>query len=285
MKKEWKIVCIDLKKMFKSPKIYLLLFFSFFFLRDYVNMNEIKALAEQMNLAVPPAVYPLILGEWSYRLFVFLMLIMLMADVPFQDDSVLYTIQRTGFQKWMNGKILSVFMISVVYQLLFFLLSILILLPDLGFANQWGDVFETVSYNHTQAFASTGNIWSMQEIMNNYTPVAAVLYTFLLSVLIGTMIGLFIFLVNGITKSQAGMVLVLIYGCADLFFDALSSFGYSVSIPLVMSWMDLSKLYAGTYQSGKLSIWTAFVVLLLINSALVYFLKKSVRFRVIKPIE
>lgn len=92
MREEWIIVRMDIKKMFREPKIYILFFFTAFFMADYVNINSLKDMAEQMNVAVSPFLYPLFNGEWSYRLFTIFVMIMLMSDVPFQDELGLYMV-------------------------------------------------------------------------------------------------------------------------------------------------------------------------------------------------
>ena len=51
MREEWIIVRMDIKKMFREPKIYILFFFTAFFMADYVNVNSLKDMAEQMNVA------------------------------------------------------------------------------------------------------------------------------------------------------------------------------------------------------------------------------------------
>ena len=132
MREEWIIVRMDIKKMFHEPKIYILFFFTAFFMADYVNVNSLKDMAEQMNVAVSPFLYPLFNGEWSYRLFTIFVMIMLMSDVPFQDELGLYMVQRMGTGKWMKGKICSIIAVAVIYQMFSAIISMLVLLPDLG---------------------------------------------------------------------------------------------------------------------------------------------------------
>lgn len=285
MREEWIIVRMDIKKMFHEPKIYILFFFTAFFMADYVNVNSLKDMAEQMNVAVSPFLYPLFNGEWSYRLFTIFVMIMLMSDVPFQDELGLYMVQRMGTGKWMKGKICSIIAVAVIYQAFSAIISMLVLLPDLGISVCWGDVLGMMAENHMQMWASTGNTGSARYIIDHYEAWQALIYTMLLSILISSLTGFFIFLINQVTKSQLGLVLALIYSCIDLLFGTLNDFGYPNHVPFVMSWMDLSCLYTNQYQTGKTSLYTAFIFLLAANVILIYILKKCAKYAVIQPVE
>lgn len=85
----------------------------------------------------------------------------------------------------------------------------------------------------------------MTYILEEFTPVLTTVMAFILAVMISIVIGLFIFFVNEVTKSSLGMILVLIASCADLLIENLNWFGYSIRIPLILSWMDLGKVSNG----------------------------------------
>lgn len=248
MKAICSISWMELRKLFKSVKLYMLIIIALFFLNDF--SGSIRSMAGEMGVAVAPFLYPLFLGTWSYRLFMFLLMVMLMSDVPFSDDSQLYLYVRAGRKEWLWGKILSIFLISVLFQVIFVLLTIVVILPKAGVHNEWGDVLNTMAAMNGQMI-SAGSAGGMQEIVTNYMPVQAMLMELLLTVLITFMIGLFIFLVNSITRTNAGMFLVLVIGCVDLVIDTLKSINVLTNVPLIMSWMDLSQISRGAYAEGK----------------------------------
>jgi hypothetical protein len=276
----WAVIRMDIKKYFKSLRLYLVLFFIFFFMNDYVT--NIKSMAESMELDVSPYIYPIFMAEWSYRLYILLTIIMFMADAPFRDAAQLYVVQRCGRRKWVNGKIGTIFFLSVIGQIFCWLISVLVLIPDLGISNEWGDVIKTKAFESSQAVAGTGDVSAVEYIVNTFSPVTATISSLILTILISSMTGMFIFLVNEVTKSQLGLVLALIVSVFDLFVDSLRWLGYSLPVPLVMTWMDLSQIYAGEYQAGKHSLFYALAVLAGINLVIVYLLRKSVKYRVIE---
>lgn len=278
MKTVFAISWMDLRKLFKSVKLYMVIIIALFFLNDFTG--SIRDMAEEMDVAVAPFLYPLFLGSWTYRLFMFLLIVIMMSDVPFSDDAQLYLYIRTEKREWLWGKILSIFLMSVIFQGVFLLLTVVVLLPDVGFHNEWGDVLNAVASMNGQMI-SAGNAGSMQDIVNNYTPVQALLTNLMLTVMVAFMIGLFIFLVNSITKSSAGMFLALIIGCVDLIVNTLKGIDVLTNIPLVMSWMDLSQISTGTYVEGKSDLTTVVFGILLICVIFIAILVEGMKKRAI----
>lgn len=264
------IMKMDIKRMFRAPKFYLLIFFTMYFLMEFTG--GLKSYAQALQLGVAPYVYPLFYGDYSSRLFALMVIVLLMSDAPYVDSSQKYTYIRTGDGKWFLGKCLYILGESMLYQLIFMLLSVLILLPEVGISTEWGDVLSALANNPEEITAYFGDT-SMADIVLEYSPWEAMLYTFVLSSMISVTIGLFIFLLNGVTHSALGTVLAMAACTGELFLVSVAAKGVKIPFPVIVSWMNLANVSAGENVSGKTPIGTLVMVLAaicVVMSVLIY---------------
>lgn len=270
---------MDIRRVFRSPKLYLLLCFSLYFLMDFAR--DIKNYARMSGLGVAPYIYPFFYGEWQFRMFAMLIIIALMSDAPYVDTSQKYTYIRTGDKKWLAGKILFIVAISFIYQLLFILLSVLVLLPVLGFSLEWGDILSALANTTQSVTVSIGGGDSLAYILANYQPLSAMFLTFFLSSFVSIVVGLFIFLINGITKGMTGTILAIVICMADLFVGLMRNYRIPFSFPLVISWMDLSSIYTNERVTGKMFLGTVVLTMIIISVVITGLLYIAIRKKVI----
>jgi len=273
------VMKMDIRRIFRSPKLYLLLCFSLYFLMDFAR--DIKSYARIAGLGVAPYIYSFFYGNWQFRMFAMLMIIVLMSDAPYVDSSQKYTYIRTGDRKWLAGKVLFIIVISFLYQMLVMLLSVLVLLPDLGFSLEWGDVLSALANTTQSVTVSIGGGDSLAYILANYEPVPAMFLTFFLSSSVSIVVGLFIFFINGITKGMMGTALALVICMADLFVGLMRSYRISFSFPLVVSWMDLSSVYINERVTGKIFLGTVIFIMAAAGIVMTGMLYIAVRKKVI----
>jgi hypothetical protein len=269
------IMKMDLKRIFRSPKLYLLMFFTLYFLMDFAR--DIKTYAGISGMGVTPYIYPFFYGNWMFRMFAMLVIIALMSDAPYVDSSQKYTYIRTGDGKWLAGKVLFITAVSFLYQFLFLVFSILVLVPDIGFSTEWGDILTTLANMTASVSVTIGDSTSLAYIQSRYSPAEAMVLTFVLASLVGIVVGLFIFLVNGLSRSMAGTMLALVICTADLFVGMMQNFGFHVSFPLVVSWMDISSIYTGEKVSGKMFLGNVFLTVAAVSAVFIGLLYLAVR--------
>lgn len=269
------VMKMDIKRTFRSPKLYLLLCFSLYFLLDF--SRDIKNYAKISNLGVAPYIYCFFYGSWMFRMFAMLVIIALMSDAPYVDNSQKYTYIRTGDKKWLMGKVLFIIAISFIYQFLLIVLSVLVLIPDMGLSLEWGDILSALANTTQSVSTSISGGDSLSYILANYQPLQAMFLTFFLSSFVSIVVGLFIFLVNGVTKGMAGIILALVFCLADAFFGMLHFYQIDFSFPLVISWMDLSSIYIDERITGKMFLGTVIFIMAAVSIVITGLLYLAVR--------
>lgn len=269
----------DTKIILKSPKIYILMIFSYFFIHDY--SKQFISIAQVEGISVSPYTYPLIVGDWRQRLFVLLIMIMLMSDVPFKHDATLFTLLRCDRKDWFLSKVLLIINTSVMYQLITVVISIVALIPYVGISLQWGDCINSIAGN-VAGMVSTGNAYAMLEIISNYNPLQAVVCAFVLATLINILIGMFMFFINEVTKSNLGIMITLIIALFDVFMGALKGVGFGLDVPDILSWMDLSQIYINGFDTEKHYLFSAVFILGCAILGLAVCIYKAIKHRIIE---
>lgn len=280
MKTEWKLAAADFLRCIKSIKFYMILFFCCYFFLDY--SVPYRQMAQGMGVGVTGYLYPLFLGEWSYRFFMVLMMVLAMADAPFRSSMDLYTVMRVGKKSWIRGKILYVILYSFFFQALAVLISALVLVPDLALSADWGSAVRSQTFQDNMGLGQTQGI---RYIVESFSPYKAMIYSYLLAVLFQIVTGMFILLVNEVAKSYAGTAAALVLACADLLVENLKQFGAGINVPVLSEWLDLSGIYTGEYQMGQRSFGYEGVVLAGIAVFLGVLLWRAVKYEVIQPVE
>ena len=271
------IMKMDIRRLIRSPKLYLLICFTLFFFIDYAR--DLKLYVEGMGIGIAPYIYTMFYGSWMTRIFSVMIIAALMSDAPYTDKCQKYTYIRSGNGRWLLGKILYVFSVSFLYQMVMFVVSVLALLPDISLTWEWGDALWNVAAQNSSAQISLGDAGSAWTIVQNYRPVVALLITFVLASLVSATIGMFVFLVNGITRTMLGTILALIISTADLFISVMNGAGIRIQFPLVTSWMDLSRIYVHAGQAGAQPFWEVVCIMLAFCVAAAVVLYQALRLK------
>lgn len=156
-------------------RIYVLFLLLLIFVHHYVRPFYDVSVRVERDL--PLAIFPFLTNGTMTQIIIMFGMLFLFCDAPFTDNSQLYTIIRSGKERWAVGQILYILSASALYLLVIALLSIFMLLPNVDFADKWGSIFSTLAQG-----GNLGNISLSipQRIVAQYTPVEAMVTSFLL---------------------------------------------------------------------------------------------------------
>ncbi len=263
------IVGMDLKKLFKSPKLYLVIFFSFYFLQEY-SQSYIEVI-KSSGLAVTPFFYPIFYGDWSNRLYILMLFVVLFSDAPYKGKETKFTVLRSGEGNWAISRVVYTIVLAVIYQLILYILSLLVFFPNVGFRNEWGFVIESVTGGFSADMTVKGDVMGLGDIVERYSPVSACEYNMGIAILVSVVIGLVILVLNGFFRNGTGTLIVIVLATADHFISMMNSAGVLNIAFLkenkyvhIMSWMDMSSLCV-TQETGKMLISNLAGILLVVS--------------------
>lgn len=206
---------LNLRKWPANPRIYVLALL----LIGYLNL-EIRPVADfagSVGVPATPWIFPYITIDRLTLMLVMLGVVLLFCDAPFIDEHQPYVLIRAGKRDWLWGQVLYIMLGSLCYFLFVAVVSALLLLPHLTFAGGWGKIWGTLAQTDAGSHLQLAVSYSLQA---NYTPLAAMAWSLLLSWLAGVFLGLLLFVLNMRLARELGAVVgaalaLLTYFCRD----------------------------------------------------------------------
>lgn len=238
----------------KNYKIYTIPVCMFIFmwnallpLREFIILAGVKA---------TPYLLPFLFNDKFLCSLMFAGILLFFIDAPFYDKQQLFVIIRTGVTKWILGQVLYILCISIFYMCFLVMMSILILVPHITFDTNWNQIWITLAV--TDAGYSLGIPFSVStSIIYNYTPIYAMLLTFLLGFLICTFYGFCVWLLNLYFGKIISLVIVL---ASIVLVTRIKYLPSWVMYFVPSAWVDLSNL--SQYASHRISITKAITILI-----------------------
>ena len=106
----------------------------------------------------------------------------LFVEAPFWSEDQIIVLVRVGRSGWFLGQIYYVLFASFVYLVGVLIISILVLAPNLQFANTWGSLWNTIAQTDA-AMEFNMNLTVPYYIISRYSPLEAMIVQFILGFL------------------------------------------------------------------------------------------------------
>lgn len=237
----------NFRKWTSNPRLIIILLL----LITFANIAEqgVRLFAQTTRICVSAGMFPFLMSDW-YQLFIIMLgLVMLFCDAPFLDDQQPYVVLRTGRRCWLVGQILYIFLGSAVYFFVVWLLSVLFLLPNVAFSAQWGKIIRTIVETNAAGQYQIPITFSKQ-IIQMFGPVQATGISFFMSWLVGSFLGLLMFVINMHTNRAVGALAA----SGVVLFEVVALNGgnslYTLRFFSPVSWASLDILdFTGTAQN------------------------------------
>lgn len=274
-------VRIDIMRILKSPKIYIVMIISAFFVHKSLKVYKIYAAAE--HLGVTPYTYPVYFSDWMNCVYILLAITVLMSDTPFRGNNELFLSLRMNKYRWIISKIIFIMVLSFSFQIFLIIVSIIIFFPYIGLNSGWGDVLHNCIYNSGTNELSLGDASSAARLIETYIPIKAVITEFLLLSLFGMALGLLVFLLNELFWRYSGVIVSLIIVCSDLLISNIRHFSNLKPgrIWEIVSWFNLgNQMYSSADSS--ISPWSVLSILAVSIFILIFLIILAAKRKLIK---
>lgn len=251
------VLCViktSLLKTMRSVTFYIILFFLFLFW--YLFVWNIKGLAAGSGYGITPYLVPHFYANSVFYVYGLLLLVILACEAPFLDESRMYSISRSGKLPWALGQMIYIVLLNVIYQVLFFLIQLVTLLPYAAFSRQWGSVLYTAGNDEAALSGYSGYGSVSKVIITKASPLEAMGEQMLLCILFGSFIGVVTFLINGLVRKAVGSVVMV--GCilaSDFLAEIDMLFGTGYSRRFFFQWLNLEDYLNGIYDLRINALW------------------------------
>lgn len=129
----------NFKKWAVNPRLYILLLIEVLYLHS--RLSPVGELCARTGYKVTPYLLPFLLDEGSAVMMLFLGVVLLFCDAPFIEDEQPYIMLRSGRRIWFIGQMLYIVMASVLYFIVLYFISVLVLLPHIEWSTVWASCF------------------------------------------------------------------------------------------------------------------------------------------------
>lgn len=184
------MVSYHFRKWCSTPRMYILLLFLLFV--EDMYLSSIREFSELTGEPVTVFSLPLLTVLPYFSMLVFFGVIILFGNAPFMERAQLYRVVRAGKTRWAVAQVIYIFLASLTYFLVLFVLGLLLILPYVTWENGWGKVYNTLA--QTNAGAGVNMDYSVSyHVVLGYQPWEALGLVILIGTLAAALIGLMMF--------------------------------------------------------------------------------------------
>lgn len=225
-----------IKKWLINPRVYLIavLLLAYF----HSRISPVYRFCEHYSTKISPYLFPYFMSDDHVVLIAALGAMLLFCDAPFIDSEQPYIVLRSGRKKWVMGQIAYIAVSSTIFTLFLYLLTLLLLLPQLELSKEWGKVISTLVQT-TTGIDSGITISFDRYIFFGYSPISATLLSLLLCFSVIFFLGTLMFYLNLRIKRTVGTIVCALLILWQLVIRKTSSVLIRYS---PVSWMKLGQI-------------------------------------------
>lgn len=229
-----KNVGIDFRYLLSQKKTYMILAIILIF--GWWHTADFLRASMETGIRTAPWIFQEYFGSPTMLMLYGFLTVMVFADIPYHNSMSQMIEIRTGRRNWIISQMVYTVELAFFYTLVFALSSFLFLLPRIYFTTGWGEFLTRVADGRVEGLSRVTS-----QMVENYSPVRAVLITFLcvwgVSVFMGMLIFVLrMFISHSVAVAVAGFLAFFSYFVISMGAMVFGNFLYKVS-PL--NWLCL----------------------------------------------
>ena len=205
------VACYEVKHLLRNRRMWLILAMLACIVHFYGNPVRVFC----VQYGVKASLYPMFTGLTTTNVsqgVLYLLWIYLICDSPFIDKGHQYVLLRCGRKNYMLGVILYLLICSVLYWIVVFLMTLLLMIGQLELSADWGRVYVSLARGQVPNITLT----YLTSIQKQFSAIAAFLLSFFLQICCSFLLALLVTIGN-YTFRRMGVLL----GFAVLMFDKM----------------------------------------------------------------
>lgn len=188
----------------------------------YSYLQPVVLFSKAVNIPITPWAFPHLINDFVCQLVFMSGAIFLFCTAPFRGENYSYLIYRTGKISWQIGNIVYIILLAIIYVAFIKGISIISLLPNISFADEWGKIWGTLA--QTDAITQYSIPFMVYHYMiGMFSPLNATLISFFLETACIIWIGLVMYFFNSSCQKPVGTFL----GTFFVFLDVVISNSWS----------------------------------------------------------
>lgn len=196
----WSICTQNLRKWQTDYRVWCVWILLIFLTLIYTD--DMKIAADYIGEKPPLWIFPFLYSQFHTKLLFTFPVLLLYCNAPFVDSNQIFVCMRSGRTKWLCGQILYIVISSAFYYVFLFLLTLLMSVFSAEISTQWGQTLHTLAVSSAAADSGAVFIDVSEFVLEYFTPVQAVWFTFVLSWCSAVFLGMLIFACNLLTGTK-----------------------------------------------------------------------------------
>lgn len=234
-----------------------------------IYADDVKQISDFLNTEAPVWIFPFMYSQYYTKALYTLPVVLMFCDAPFIDRNQVFVMMRTTRMKWLCGQVLYIISAGAVYYLFLLFVSLLPTVFRGGFSLDWGAAITAEAFSYVSRNLDLHYISISRTVVEYFTPLIAVFYTFILSWLGAVFLGLMILLLNVLTSSRIWGITV-----SSVFVVlSITAEKYSRLLPFSpISWTTLNYIDVGkiTRNPSITYVLTSYAVLIISLTAAIF---------------
>lgn len=261
---------INCMRIFSSSKTWLAIAVTLVFC--FYTFSPVRQIAKFYQMNVTPWLSPFYLSFYLMLLVHGGVSLLIFSDIGECDGYSYLMIARVGRCAYINGQLISIFLVSFLYALLPWLSSLIFIFPYLEWNSDWGTLLYTLAESSDQITQQTGVQLSVVvegEILRLFPPIVATFLSFLCLWISAAFLGTMLCFCSVVFSKKFGIVAGGFLVCLSLFSRLLGAItiGKWLQFFSPMTWSNF--FYLDWFYSGQtpspvfaLIVWGASILIM-----------------------
>lgn len=238
----------------------------------YTFLSPVKRICSLTEYKVSPWGFSFLLCNVFFATVYWGCAVYWFSDVPFKEREMMYHYVRLGKLRWSIFQLLQVLLRSLVFVITNFLLSIVIMIPNVSMEMNWGKIYYTI------ALTDTNIKYNLQfevpyKIISHYSVMEATFFSIASCFLCTLFLGYIMYMISLYISHTVAVFIGEIYVITPLISDNLAKINPEVRFFSPSSWMQIINI-GYEYNYIYPSVWFTFSVLgmgIVITGAMCFF--------------
>lgn len=200
VKTVWAICSQNLRKWATDYRMWTIAALLIIMVQIYVD--DMQKVADLLGTKISMWIFPFLYVQYHTKVIFTLPIVLMFCNAPFTDKNQIFVHTRASRAKWLCGQVLYIFIASALYYLFIFLLTIISTSFTAEPSLEWGKTIYMIAYSDVTIEAKTFFLEIPGRILEYFSPLQAVLFTFLTSWLSAILLGIIIIFCNLITNTR-----------------------------------------------------------------------------------
>lgn len=278
LNKSIKVMWFQIKQNIISSRVILLSALIAIFI--FSTIRPVNDFATAYEIGITPWAFSLFINDYVCQLVIMAGVILLFCNAPFKTEIHNYILSRAGNVAWGFGVCLYIAIISLLYVMLIFIVSVLAVLPNIEFDIEWGKTWGSLALG---GFGIQFRIpFSVNEyIIGAYSPLQATAVSFLLEWACCVFLGLVTYFFNNATNTMIGSLIAAAFVFLDITIANEWSYAFYQISPVTMAQIHTltsSKSMYGLTLAYAVQFFAVSIILLSISCIVTPYIKKKLTF-------